>query len=248
MNYYNEIKQELISNEITRKVKDYSKNRNDLETYYNVGKLLNEAGKHYGENIINQYSIILTKDLGKGYTPTNLRYMKQFYIFKEKYQTVSDKLSWSHYVELLKFNDFNKINYYIAISINQNLTVRDLRNKVKGNEYERLSRDAKNKLMIKDKIEINDLIKNPIVIKFSINYKVISERVLKKLVLEDIENFLKELGNGFSYIESEYKIKIGDRYNYIDLLLYNYIYNCFVVIKLKITELKKEYIVRLKLI
>ena len=76
----------------------------------------------------------------------------------------------------------------------------------------------------------------------STRYKDISEKVLKRLILEDIDNFLKELGNGFCYIENEYKIKIGDRYNYIDLLLFNYIYNCFIVVELKVTELKKEHI------
>ena len=83
MNYYNEIKQELINNEIYKKVKDYSKNRSDLNTYYNVGKLLSEAGKHYGEGIIKQYSIKLTNELGKGYTFTSLARMKQFYYITE---------------------------------------------------------------------------------------------------------------------------------------------------------------------
>ena len=79
-------------------------------------------------------------------------------------------------------------------------------------------------------------------IKNSHNYQEISEKILKQLIFEDMDNFLIELGEGFAYIKSEYKIKLGDRYNYIDLLLYNYRYNCFVVIELKVTELKKEYI------
>ena len=79
MNYYNEIKNELINNEITKKVKDYSKNKSDLTTYYNVGKLLSEAGKHYGESIIKEYSEKLTKELGKGYGLSNLKRMRQFY-------------------------------------------------------------------------------------------------------------------------------------------------------------------------
>ena len=115
MNYYVEIKEEFIKNEVYKKVKDYSKNRNDLRTYYNVGKMLSEAGKHYGEGIIKQYSKKLTNELGKGYTITNLKYMRKFYIFS-KSQTLSDQLSWSHYVELLMINDINIINYYIKIS------------------------------------------------------------------------------------------------------------------------------------
>ena len=79
-------------------------------------------------------------------------------------------------------------------------------------------------------------------IKNNNNYEIMSEKILKKLILEDIEFFMKELGNSFSFIGSEYKIRIGNNYNYIDLLLFNYEYNCFVVIELKVTELKKEYI------
>ena len=118
MNYYNEIKTEIINNEITKKVKDYSKNRSDLNTYYNVGKLLSEAGKHYGEGIIKEYSKRLTSEFGKGYTMTNLKYFRQFYVFLKSH-TVCDQLSWSHYSELLKLIDENKINYYIKIKKNK---------------------------------------------------------------------------------------------------------------------------------
>jgi predicted nuclease of restriction endonuclease-like (RecB) superfamily len=241
MNYYDEIKNELINNEVYKKVKDYSKNKSDLNTYYNVGKLLYEAGKHYGEGIIKNYSIKLTNELGKGYTQSRLRYFRRFFEVFSKYPTLSDKLTYSHYCEMI-WLDINKINYYIKITEEQNLSVRELRNKIKSKEYERLDENTKNKLVKKEKIEVNDFIKNPILIKNNYNYKDISEKMLKQLILEDLDNFLKELGNGFSYIGNEYKIKIGDRYNYIDLLLFNYIYNCFIVIELKITELKKEYI------
>ena len=89
---------------------------------------------------------------------------------------------------------------------------------------------------------MTDFVKNPILIKNNFNYKEISEKVLKKLILENIESFMNELGNSFCFVGSEYKIKIGDRYNYIDLLLFNIEYNCYVVIELKVTELKKEHI------
>ena len=101
MNYYNEIKNELINNEITKKVKDYSKNRSDLITCYNVEKLLVEAGNHYGEGIIKDYSEKLTNELGKGYTPTRLRYYRRFYIVFSKCPTLSDKLTYSHYCEVI---------------------------------------------------------------------------------------------------------------------------------------------------
>ena len=242
MNYYNEIKTELINNEITKRVKDYSKNRSDLNTYYNVGKLLSEAGKHYGEGIIKEYSKRLTNELGKGDSISNLKNMRNFYVFFSKSQTMSGQLTWSHYIELLKLVDKEKINYYIKIIEEENLSVRELRQRIKNNEYERLDEETKKKLKDKEKLKLPDLVKNPLQIRNTSDYNEISEKVLQKLILEDIHSFLKELGSGFSFIDNEYKIKMGDRYNYIDLLLFNYEFNCFVVVELKVTELRKEHI------
>ena len=244
MNYYNEIKTELINNEITKRVKDYSKNRSDLNTYYNVGKLLSEAGKHYGEGIIKEYSEKLTSDLNKKYSTRTLRRFRQFYVMFDilKWSTLSTKLSWSHYSELLKLVNEDTINYYIKITEGQNLSVRELRTKIKNNEYERLDESTKEKLKEKEELEVQDFVKNPIQIRNTSGNNEISEKVLQKLILEDIPSFLKELGNGFCFIDNEYKIKMGDRYNYIDLLLFNYQFNCFVVVELKVTELKKEHI------
>jgi len=244
LNYYDEIKTELVNNEITKKVKDYSKNKSDLTTYYNVGKLLAEAGKHYGEGIIKEYSDRLSSELNIKYSVRTLyKIIKYFnYMNKQKVPTVSAKLSWSHYDELLKLTDENIINYYIKISEEQNLSVRELRKRIKNNEYERLDEETKKKLKNKEDLKVPDLVKNPIQIKNTNDYNEISEKVLKKLILENIESFMNELGNSFSFIGSEYKIKIDDRYNYIDLLLFNIEYNCYVVVELKITELKKEHI------
>ena len=242
MNYYNEIKNELINNEINRKVKNYSINKRDLNTYYNVGKMLSEAGKHYGEGIIKEYSKRLTIELGKGYSKRNLWLMLKFYQLKEKMQTVSAQLSWSHYCELLTLESIDKIDYYIMISEKQNLSVRQLREKIKSNEYKRLPEVSKDKFILKEKLTVVDFVKNPIIIRNSNNYEIISEKILQKLILEDIEVFMKELGNSFCFIGSEYKIRVGNNFNYIDLLLFNIEYNCYVVIELKVTELKKEHI------
>ena len=242
MNYYVEIKTELINNEVYKRVKDYSKNRSDLKTYYNVGKMLFEAGKHYGEGIIKEYSNKLTVELGKGYTFTALTRMKKFYLILEKLATVSQHLTYGHYVELLPFKDINKIKYYINLVENYNLSIRELREKIKSNEYERLDEKTKLKLIAEEKLEVSDFVKNPIIINNSKKYEVINEKILKELILEDITSFMKELGNGFSFIDSEYKIKIGNSYNYIDLLLFNILYNCYVVVELKVTELRKEHI------
>ncbi len=241
INYYKEIKQELVNNEITKRVKDYSKNRSDLNTYYNVGKLLSEAGKHYGEGIIKEYSRRLTLELYKKYSVRYLFDMKKLYLFS-KVHPLDAQLTISHYRILFTLKDINKINYYIKITISQNLSKRQLKERIKNKEYEKLDEKTKEKLINNEEPKVNDLIKNPILIKNSYNYKEISEKILQKLILEDLSNFMKELGEGFSFIDNEYKIKLGDRYNYIDLLLFNYIYNCFIVIELKITELKKEHI------
>ena len=242
INYYDEIKNELVNNEITKKVKDYSKNRSDLTTYYNVGKLLSEAGKHYGEGIIKEYSKRLTNEFGTKFGITLLKRIRQFYIVIEKGATMSHQLSWSHYCELLPVNSIDKINYYIKITKEQNLSIRELRTKIKNNDYERLDESTKEKLKEKEKLKLPDLVKNPIQIKNTSGNNEISEKVLQKLILEDIPSFLDELGNGFTFVRNEYKIKIGDRYNYIDLLLFNYEFNCFVVVELKVSELKKEHI------
>ena len=242
INYYDEIKNELVNTEITKKVKDYSKNRSDLTTYYNVGKLLSKAGKHYGEGIIKEYSKRLTNEFGTKFGITLLKRIRQFYIVIEKGATMSHQLSWSHYCELLPVNSIDKINYYIKITKEQNLSIRELRAKIKNNEYERLDESTKEKLKEKEELKVPDLVKNPIQIKNTSGNNEISEKVLQKLILEDIPSFLNELGNGFTFVRNEYKIKIGDRYNYIDLLLFNYEFNCFVVVELKVSELKKEHI------
>ena len=242
MNYYEEIKKELVNNEVYKRVKDYSKNKSDLNTYYNVGKMLSEAGKHYGEGIIKEYSKKLITDIGKGYGVSNLKRMRQFYYIVEKGVAVPHQLSWSHILSLLPLRDINEINYYISISISNNLSYRELRNRISSKEYERLDKNTRNKLINKEEFNIVDFVKNPILIKNSHRYTEISEKILQKIILEDIESFMKELGNSFSFIGSEYKIKLGNQYNYIDLLLFNYEFNCFVVVELKVTELKKEHI------
>ena len=246
MNYYEEIKNELINNEIYKKVKDYSKNRHDLMTYYNVGKLLVEAQggekrAKYGDKLIKEYSIKLSQELGKGYSTRSLKNMRLFYLF-QKGQTVSAKLSWSIYCELFKLKNKDTINYYVNMCSINNLSVRELRERIKNKEYERLDKETKNKLIENKETNVDDLIKNPIIIHNANNYELISEKVLKQMILEDLDNFLLELGNGFSYIASEYKIMINNRYNYIDLLLFNYEFNCFVVVELKVTELRKGHI------
>lgn len=242
MDYYNSIKELLIDNELTKRAKDYSKNKSELYTYYSVGKLLCDAGKHYGEGILKKYSIMLNKDTVGKYNITKLKRIRQFYRIIEKGATMWHQLTWSHYREILKFDDINVINFYLKLCVKNNLSVRELQIKIKNKEYERLDEDTRNKIVNNDELELVDTVKNPILIRDTIGVDNISEKMLQKLILENLNEFLDELGDGYSYVKNEYKIKIGDSYNYIDLLLFNYIYNAFVVVELKVTELKKEHI------
>ena len=244
MNYYEEIKNKIIDNETYERVKDYSKERHRVITYYEIGKLLYEAGKKYGVNIIKQYSKKLVIEVGTKYNERTLRRMRQLYLLfkKQKWSPLATKLSWSHYSELLSIKNDDKLSYYLNLSIIQNIGVRELREKIKSKEYERLPDKTKNKIIKEEKLEVKDLVPNPILIKNKYNIEIIAEKVLHNLILEDIETFMRELGNNFSFIGSEYKIKIGDTYHKIDLLLFNIKYNAYVVLELKVTEFKVEYI------
>lgn len=170
--------------------------------------------------------------------------MRKFYLLfrNEKMNALRSQLSWSHYRELLKLNNYDEIKYYIDITIKSNIGYRELQSKIKNNEYERLPIETRNKLINEEKLEVKDLVPNPILIRNKNNIEIITEKVLQNLILEDIELFMKELGNSFCFVGSQYKVKIGDSYHKIDLLLFNIEYNAYVVVELKITEFKVEYI------
>ena len=252
MNYYNEIKNILIDNAIGRKVREYKSNQKDLESYYNVGKLLVEAqgGEErakYGDGLIKEYSKRLTTELGKGYSTRNLKYMRNFYTVCQKRQSLIaefkfQNISWTCITKLLKLDDINAIFYYVKCIGKMNLTTRELDLKLKSKEYERLDSKIKEKLVKQEEVSVRDKIPDPIVLE-GLEYKErLTEKVVQKWIDENPASFCKSLGEGYSYIESQYKIKIGSNYNYIDILLFNYISNSFVVVEIKVTELKKEHI------
>lgn len=143
---------------------------------------------------------------------------------------------------LISLNDYNEIIYYIRVAKDNNLSQRQLQERIKNNEYKRLLIETRSKITNSKLLNIKDLVPNPILIKNKNNIDIINEKVLHQLILEDISSFMKELGNGFCFIGSEYKIKIGDNFHKIDLLLFNIKYNSYVVVELKITEFKVEYI------
>ena len=171
--------------------------------------------------------------------------MRRFYLYVKKGQPlVVQSISWSHYIVLMTLNNKNEINYYIEQIITYHWGRRTLQEKIKNKEYKRLDDKTKNKLINKEKLDVYDNIKNPILINtydYSIDKENIEEKALKSFILKDMNNFLKQLGTGFCYIEDEYKIQIGNKYNYIDILLFNYIYNCFIIVELKVTESKKDH-------
>ena len=244
MDYYQEIKIKIIDDEVYGQIKNYSKERHKVITYFEIGKLLYEAGSIYGEDIIGKYSKKLMIEVGKKYNRRTLYRMKQFYIMfcKGKVSTMSTQLSWSHYTELLSIKNESELYYYLTISIKQHIDVRGLREKIKNKEYERLDENTKLKIMKQEKVQVKDFIKNPILIHQHNHHESVSEKILQKLIMEDIVYFLNELGDSFCFVCNEYKIKLGNHYNYIDLLLYNIQFHCYVVIELKVTELKKEHI------
>ena len=252
MNYYNEIKNILIDNAIGRKVREYKSNQKDLESYYNVGKLLVEAqgGEErakYGNGLIKEYSKRLTSELGKGYSVRSLTDMRTFYSFCQKRQSLivqfkSLNISWTFIIKLLKLNDVNELLYYINCINKMNLTTRELDSKLKSKEYERLDSKIKEKLMKQEEVSVKDKIPDPIVLE-GLEYKEkLTEKIVQKWIDENPASFCEALGEGYTYVKSQYKIKIGSNYNYIDILLFNYISNSFVVVEIKVTELKKEHI------
>ena len=252
MNYYNEIKNILVDNAIGRKVREYKSNQKDLESYYNVGKLLVEAqgGEErakYGDGLIKEYSKRLTTELGKGYSTRMLKRMRLFYLLIQKgtplaAQFKNINMTWSNVCEIMQLKNSEKMKYYLELSNKLCLTKRELREKIKSKEYERLDSKIKEKLMNQEEISVRDKIPDPIVLE-GLEYKEkLTEKIVQKWIDENPASFCEALGEGYSYIKSQYKIKIGSNYNYIDVLLFNVIDMNYVVVEIKVTELKKEHI------
>ena len=252
MNYYNEIKNILIDNAIGRKVREYKSNQKDLENYYNVGKLLVEAqgGEErakYGNGLIKEYSKRLTSELGKGYTVTRLKYMRTFYELVKKSPPLADQFknvntTWSNICEILYLKNIEEIKYYLNLSNKLCLTKRELRLRIKSNEYNRLPVEVKEKLKSNELVSTSDKVPSPVVLQ---NLKVddkLTEKIVQKWIDENPTSFCEALGEGYTYVKSQYKIKIGSNYNYIDVLLFNVINMNYVVVEIKVTELKKEHI------
>lgn len=171
--YYLLIRNKLIDNEIYERVKDYSKERNKVLTYFDIGRILYDAGSKYGEDIIGDYSKKLMIEVGKKYNKRTLYRMKQFYMKfnNEKVSPLGTQLTWSHYRVLLPLNEYNEIIYYIKLVEKRRLTKRQLEDIVRNKEYYRLPLESRKKIIDNTKLELKDTIKDPIIIKSDKNVK-----------------------------------------------------------------------------
>ena len=239
-NYLENIRGYIISEQARTIVRDYNANKSKLETYYNIGKELSEAGKHYGEGIVKKYAEKLTKEFGKGYTYTDLTRMLNFYILIQKIGAVPQQLTWSHISKLLPLNDTNEINYYINVVMRDNLSYRKLAERIKSNEYGRLPLETKIKLKESKEVSQVEVVPSTILIPYNKTKEQLTEKVLEEAIVTNISYIMKQLGEGYSFIDKQYKINIGSKKNYIDILLFNYKFNNFVVIELKVREFRKE--------
>ncbi len=237
--------------EVNKGYHDYFKNKDLVNNYFEIGKLLIEAQggeEHdtYGNKLIKTWSVELTEKFGKGYDASNLRRFRQFYSEFKMCGTVCHTLTWSNIRILLPIKNENKRNYYINMCIKKNLSKRELKKEIKNNSFERLSlADKENIKLISDKNEvltIKDTLKDPVLIPINEDLDNISEEKLAKIIRKELEIFLLELGCGYTYAGKE--VRMGE--SYCDLLFFNYEFNCFVVIELKTRKIKKEDIGQLE--
>jgi len=253
--YKANIKALIENNIINNKVRTIQAENDKLYTYWNIGKEIvkaeNEDKIKYGNSFIKNLSTELTNLYGTGYDYTNLTRMKQLYLKIPNVGTVSQHfITWSHLYILLPIKNKNKRNYYINLVNKNHLSVRKLKEEIKNNAFERLDKKAKKNIEIVNRnqtINIIDFIKDPLLLELrELKDKELDEKALKKILLNQIEKFLLELGVGFFFGGSEVKIKVGDNFHYIDLLFFNVEQNCYVVIELKVKNLKKEDIGQLQ--
>ena len=238
--YLSNIKTEIINGNAKVAAKNYQINNVKLTMNYNIGRKLVEAGKHYGEGIVKKYASILTKEFGSGYSVSNLKRMRQFYVLFEKGAALPHQLTWEHIRLLLPLKNVEEIKYYIHITKRDNLSKRALAERIKSNEYGRLSTETKESLLNKEELSIIQSVPSPIVLTPNKSYKVYTEKILQEIIFENIEDFMHQLGGGYAFIGREYKLNIGDKKNYIDYLFYNVVDSRYCVVEIKAREYKKS--------
>ena len=228
-----------------------------LVTYWNVGRIIvedeqkSEFRAEYGKQVLKELSKRLTNDFGKGFSVSNLQYMKRFYLKYQKQQTVSVKLSWSHYCELLAISDDDKRSFYEQECINAQWSFRELKRQIDSSLFERLllsdGQANKEKVMqlASKGIEMNqpsDIIKDPYVLEFVgvPENKPLMESDLERMLVRGIEDFLLELGRGFMFVGTQQRVTLNNTHYYVDMVFYNKILKAYVLIELKRTKFTPE--------
>ena len=228
-----------------------------LSTYWNIGRIVAEYEQtvperaDYGKQTLKELSKALTNEFGKGFSVSNIQFMRRFYQTYQIQQTASVKLSWSHYCELLSISDPDKRSFYEKEAVNSNWSVRELKRQIDSSLFERLllSRGDANKeqvLALAEKgIEIaepSDLIRDPYVFEFLgiPEDKPMLESDLERALVQQIEKFLLELGRGFMFVGTQQRVTINNTHYYVDMVFYNKILRAYVLIELKTTKLTPE--------
>ena len=228
-----------------------------LNTYWNIGRIISEHEQtvperaDYGKQTLKELARVLTAEFGKGFSRANLQNMRAFYLTYEKCQTLSGKLSWSHYCELLSISDPDKRSFYEKEAVNSNWSVRELKRQIDSSLFERLllSRGDANKkqvLALAEKgIEIAepaDIIRDPYVFEFLglPEDMPVMESDLERALVQQIEKFLLELGRGFMFVGTQQRVTVNNTHYYVDMVFYNKILRAYVLIELKTTTLTPE--------
>ena len=249
-NIFNNIKDLVIN---SRNKVYHTVNTEMLNLYWNIGKVIMEIQQgeeraSYGDTVLDKLSKKLTNEFGKGFSSRNLRTMRKFYLMYPIWKTVSAKLSWSHYLELIKIDDELKRNFYLNECINSKWSVRELQRQRDSLLYERLTISAnKEKILeLSEKGQIlktsKDLVKDPFVLEF-LDIKENTDYLesdLEKNIIENIKDFLLELGEGFSYVGNQIRLTLEEAHFYPDLVFYNRLLRCFVIIDLKIGKVTHQ--------
>lgn len=246
MNNYEEVETLVKKVEIGKAIRERQANNEITEAYWNIGKLIVDAqgGKEkskYGDALLKEWSEKLTKEYGKGYNYSNMRRFRQFYLTFPICGTVCHNLNWTIIRTVLPIKDENKRNYYINLCIKNNLSQRELEKEIKSNSFERLEYKPDKVDIITSSIvpAITENFKNPILLNLNGN-KVENEKDLEKLIYSQLSYVFMQLGNDFTWVGNQYKISDSNKNYYIDMLLYNINYNCYVVVEIKCRSLKKE--------
>ena len=246
MNNYEEVETLVKKVEIGKAIKERQANNEITEAYWNIGKLIIDAqgGKEkskYGDKLLKEWSEKLSKEYGKGYDYTNLSRFRQLYLYFPIIGPVGQQLNWTIIRTILPIKDENKRNYYINLCIKNNLSKRELIKEIKSNSFERLEHKTDKVDIITSAIvpAIIENFKNPILLNLNGN-KVENGKDLEKLIYSQLSYVFMQLGNDFTWVGNQYKISDGNKNYYIDMLLYNVNYNCYVVVEIKCRSLKKE--------